>query len=427
MQLKRLALTQVRGFERAEFTFQPGMNVLVGVNGAGKSTVLDSLRILLSQLLPKFTPSRSRADEFEKSDIRVGRGALTAELWFAVDDVEFNYLVHIPREEYRDDPERAGEVRDRTYELVERHELKAEADGKSIAGIYRKSDSPALQAVYFSTRRSQPDGSAPSLASSRRGASAAYSEALSHRGLRVREFAEWWLVQEALGAETGRSRFGRRMEALNDAICRFLEGCSNVRAVREPEVTLLIDKADGPLDVHQLSDGERGILSLVLDLARRLALANPELADPLREGEAVVLIDELDLHLHPGWQRKVVGRLVETFPRCQFIATTHSPQIIGQVESSRLQILLQENGSTVVWQPQRSFGLDANRVLEELMDVKSRDGDVEEQLQQIFQLIDEDDFDRARDSIATLEERLGPNDPEITRARSLIAFLEEME
>ena len=99
----------------------------------------------------------------------------------------------------------------------------------------------------------------------------------------------------------------------------------------EPKPQLLIEKQGAVIPVAKLSDGERGMLALVFDLTRRLAQANPNLDDPAAEGVGVVLIDEIDLHLHPEWQRTIVTNLPETFPRLQFIATTHSPQVIGEV------------------------------------------------------------------------------------------------
>ena len=86
------------------------------------------------------------------------------------------------------------------------------------------------------------------------------------------------------------------------------------------------------LDIMQLSDGYKTMLSLVIDLASRMALANPHLADPLA-ANAVVMIDEIDLHLHPEWQRRVVGDLLRVFPNTQFILTSHSPYIIEAVNN----------------------------------------------------------------------------------------------
>ncbi|KGO34890.1 ATPase [Desulfobulbus sp. Tol-SR] len=81
------------------------------------------------------------------------------------------------------------------------------------------------------------------------------------------------------------------------------------------------------LDLMQLSDGYKTLLGLVIDLSMRMGLANPHLADPL-SAEAIVMVDEVDLHLHPSWQQRVMADLLRTFPRTQFILTTHSPFVV---------------------------------------------------------------------------------------------------
>ena len=104
----------------------------------------------------------------------------------------------------------------------------------------------------------------------------------------------------------------------------FMPGYSNLRIQRKPRMRMMINKGKQQLDILQLSQGEKSLLALVGDIARRLAMMNPLLEDPLK-GEGIILIDEIDLHLHPHWQRNIVRRLRETFPNCQFILTTHSP------------------------------------------------------------------------------------------------------
>ncbi len=91
---------------------------------------------------------------------------------------------------------------------------------------------------------------------------------------------------------------------------------------------MLIDKHGETLNVSQLSQGEKSLMTLVGDIARRLAMMNPSLASPL-EGDGIVLIDEVDLHLHPKWQRSLLERLTTTFPGCQFVVTTHSPLVVS--------------------------------------------------------------------------------------------------
>ncbi|CAI0835276.1 recombination protein F [Serratia proteamaculans] len=123
------------------------------------------------------------------------------------------------------------------------------------------------------------------------------------------------------------------------AILRFLPEFENINLVySENEFKLVLTKSGIELDAQQLSQGEKTILTLVGDLARRLSLLNPELENPF-EGKGIVLIDEIDLHLHPTWQQKIIGRLLATFPNVQFILSTHSPQVLSTVPARSIRIL----------------------------------------------------------------------------------------
>lgn len=386
--------------------------------------MLDALRVLLSQALPKFTPSRSRADSFGIDDIRVGRDALTAELHFEAAGTPFSKLIHDPREKYIAVKDKAGEVRGQTYDSIERNELRP--DGKDIPRHLKTATEQPL-AVYFSTRRSLPIMKAPSKRTSAGGQAAAFADALSHRELRLREFAEWWLAQETLSQENADAISKRRLEVLTSAVTQFLESYTNLRAVRNPETTLLLDKESVTLDVRQLSEGERGMLALVFDLARRLSQANPELKDPLAEGKAVVLIDELDLHLHPRWQRTIVNQLTETFPNCQFIATTHSPQIVGECDPAGLILLTQEDDKILVTQGGlQGFGLDSNWILEHLMDTAPRNVSTQKQIFLVEDAIEEGDLPLARKHLADLREMLHGDDDEVVRLEASINNLEAL-
>ena len=140
----------------------------------------------------------------------------------------------------------------------------------------------------------------------------------------------------------------------------------------------------------------------------------------MRNTPGVVTIDELDLHLHPNWQRRIIHDLKTTFPSLQFIATTHSPQLIGEAQPEEIRMLDDDETST----PPRSFGIDSSRVLEEVMGTRSRNGAVDDLLKQLFESIDGERFEDARRLLADAEAKLGPDDPEVTRARALMTFLE---
>ena len=133
-----------------------------------------------------------------------------------------------------------------------------------------------------------------------------------------------WRAQERSG----------EISAFEKVLGVFLEGFSDVQVETQP-LRLTVRKGGSRLSISQLSDGERSFIAILGDMVRRLALANPDLDDPL-QGHGVVLIDELELHLHPTWQRQIVENLRETFPNIQFIGTTHSPFVIQALRPGEL-------------------------------------------------------------------------------------------
>ena len=168
-----------------------------------------------------------------------------------------------------------------------------------------------------------------------------------------------------------------------------------------------------------MSDGERGVLALVLDLTRRLVQANPEMEDPIAESEAVVLIDELELHLHPKWQRQIVRKIVTTFPRCQFIATSHSPQVVASVAPEQVHLLTPGG----VIRPDRTQGMDSNWILRHLMEADDRPKDAKDILDLVDRLVREGAFSEARAEMSDAK-RQGLDLPEWSILEARIARME---
>jgi len=183
---------------------------------------------------------------------------------------------------------------------------------------------------------------------------------------------------------------------------------------------LCIEKEGVSLDMNQLSAGEKMLLILVADLSRRLVLANPQSDNPLY-GEGVVMIDEIDLHLHPSWQRGVIPKLTKIFPHCQFIVSTHSPLILSDVKPENIVILEDFNA---LQNTQHSQGRDSNSILSDIMDDSARPCRVQDQLDQCFELINQEKFKKANTLLKSLEENLGSNDPDIVYIHSLLEFYE---
>jgi predicted ATP-binding protein involved in virulence len=199
----------------------------------------------------------------------------------------------------------------------------------------------------------------------------------------------------------------------------MLHGFADLHVQREP-LHMVVSKNDQQLYVDQLSDGEKSILVMSADIARRLSIAHAKLSEPL-SGEAVVAIDEIDLHLHPAWQRAVVGRLRSTFPNCQFIVTTHSPQVLSEVPTDSV-VMLREFKVQQLSAP--VSGRDTNSILTEVLGVSERPETESEELRQISRLIDQEKYADAQQHLELLAKKLTENDGEIVRLRTMLHFLE---
>lgn len=414
MRVTSLKLVNVRAIEALEFRFQSGFNLIVGSNGVGKTTVLHTLSVLLSAIMKQANTHRSAVRYFGVDDIRIGTNTLTAECAALIEGVEYRYLDYRPRDEIAIRRAKAGSPRKQTYDTPSKATFLGEPPLRTAE--MRVGGRPL--AVLFSTLRSRWNAGAPSRSAADGGPTAAFAGALSRHAPRLGELTEW--MRSRIALRPTHALADRALQAVETAIARFLPGHSNLRPHDAKKHHLLIDRDGTTLAVTQMSSGERGVLALVLDLTRRIVQANPELDDPVAESEAVVLIDELELHLHPKWQRQIVGKLEATFPRCQFIATTHSPQVVGELAQDRIQIMMDGQ----VYSPTHSFGVDSSRVLEEIMDAPRRNQDVDELLAQASREIGQQRYRKARGSLAHLVGRLGENDPEVTRMRTLLDFME---
>lgn len=457
MKLKKLSLANYRGFEQIDIEFEDDVTVIAGVNGVGKSGVLEAIATLLSHTLPEFTNSQEAFLNFMDADIKLGKSGLTAHAEFTFIDaaVLVNANVNSPlsaeqvasitktRDEWRsalttvkkgsEAAKKFSLALDTTEALLDDKTTSTitniiasnpENQAKLIANLKRK-PRPYL-AVFYTTKRFLTK--LPTVLRSKKiPESAAHTKALTGVEISLNDFANWYRVQLNDVEEHDSYPAKRIIESLGQAIESFLPNISNLALQEKPRPVFTVDKNGEQLFLWQLSDGEKGLLALVFDLTRRLAIANFNSDNPIQEGFAIVLIDEVELHLHPRWQRDVLDRLKSTFKNCQFIVTTHSPMVLGESQSHSVRFLEYIDGQVQATTPSEAYGMDANRILQELMESPIRSRKIEGMLQELFEVIDDEDFDEARSLMETLEEILGPQEPELTRARTLMKFLEEDE
>lgn len=215
----------------------------------------------------------------------------------------------------------------------------------------------------------------------------------------------------------------KKLEVVRSAITKFLPNFSHIQIQRSPRLSLLIDKQINneiiSLDANQLSRGEKCLLAMVGDLARRLAILNPTLEDPL-QGEGIVLIDEIDLHLHPRWQRSIISNLRKTFPNIQFIISTHSALVIS--DAPNINGYLLKDGKLLSLD--NLYGMDVNQVLLQEMDTDIRNINIQNELDNLRDLLQDNNIDAAKIKISQLEQQVSTDNLELNKARLLLRRLE---
>jgi len=266
---------------------------------------------------------------------------------------------------------------------------------------------------------------------------AAYDHALEKSGITFRSFFEWFREREDLENENRKYVNFReqpedfcfpdpQLEAVRNALQLFLPEFENLTVRRNP-LRMEVEKNGKTLTINQLSDGEKCLMAMVGDLARRMAIANVMRENPL-DGDGIVLIDEIDLHLHPKWQRMVVPKLIEVFPNCQFIISTHSPNVITHVHPNNLYLLKQSETGMIAERPSESYGKTVDRILEDLMGLTTtRPDKVSTSLHKIYEQISLWQLDEAKKLIAIMKgeidgdpELLIGSDPDLVKAEVLI-------
>lgn len=406
MKIKHLTLRSFRGIKHMELDFTESVTAFVGVNGVGKSTVLEALAIALSQLTWRINGHPLKARPIALDDIRQGDAYARIELTVELRGRELTWATVTNRKKgLHSDPMRAShlEALNEAVRQLNKEWEHVECD--------RQESYDLPLAVYYDVNRAVLDIPIRVKEKLRNNSYEVYQDALDHGGADFKRFFIWFRNREDFENEQRRdtpSFRDRALEAVRTAIGSFTE-FRNLRIRRSP-LRMTVVKHDQEFNVAQLSDGERNMLALVGDLARRLSVLNPSLENP-NHGSGVVIIDEIDLHLHPRWQREVIRKLEQTFVNCQFIVSTHSPQIIGELKPESVMLL--KNGE-LMGHAMRSIGLNSAEILEELMDANERNAEFDDKVLKIERAIEDEQYKQAGEWLSELEAQYGQL-PEVLR------------
>lgn len=417
MSVTKLKLTNFRGVHSLLLEFPERLHVFYGVNGAGKSTVLDAIAVMLSWAVSKIRHPGGSGRPIGDDDITNGKPYAAIEMTCDISQRPIRWRISKNRRAYTQAEEKSD------FQELNALTRDIQAD---ITATVEKTNLPLF--VYYPVNRAVLDIPLRIREKHQFDLLAAYDGALTS-GANFRTFFEWFREREDLENENRKYKDelfkpddyafpDPQLEAVREALKQFLPEFKNLTVRRNP-LRMEVEKNGERLTVNQLSDGEKCLIALIGDLARRLAIANPASENAL-EGAGIVLVDEIDLHLHPVWQRMVVPKLLRVFPKCQFIISTHSPHIITHVRPENLFLLKQTTGGIETEKPRESYGKNVDRILEDLMGLATtRPDQVDTDLREIFQFISTGDLERARQGIECLKGSIG-EDPDLVKAEVLI-------
>ena len=404
MKIARVSIRNYRAVRNLDLRLDPSLTVFHGDNAHGKTSILSAIAVGLGSI-PTLLPDVSGIS-FLKTDRRRWQSVVEVKLT-TTGGIEWRRAIGSRRKVP------VLKQLSKTIEDI----VKADREGAPPLDI------PII--AFYDTDRAVLDQPRR-----RRGFKtefpryAALEGALSAR-TDFRDFFKWFYAKENEELRRQKEQRDFRLADL-DAVRRAIQ--SMVPGVSEPRIELYplrfvvsVESASGrpeTLSFDQLSGGYRIVLALAADLARRMAQGNPHLDDPLAS-EAIVLIDEIELHLHPSWQQQVLPDLMRTFPNTQFIVSTHSPQVLSSVLPEHIVALSREGGDVVASQVgAATYGAEAGNVLSSVMGVNQRPQNAFKKVLDRYVRLISDGQGESQEALALRQKlnEFSPRDPGLDRA-----------
>lgn len=425
MKINEITIKNFRGFEDFHAELNPDLTVFIGNNGSGKSTVLDAISISIGTFF-------SGLDGVPGTGINKEDVTCKSFDMGTVIDLQHQYPSVITAK-----GEVGGEVMEWSRSLNGASGRTTTIDAKSIISAaegyqarIREGDTSLILPIisYYGTGRlwaqkKEKRSSEQLVQFSRLSGYIDCLAAESNEKLMLKWF-EKMTIQQAQ-----RQQPSPELNAVEQAVSRCFAGITGSEQVVTQfnldthSLDILYTDAEGwklRVPMKNLSDGYKNTIGMIADIAYRMAILNPQLlGNVLTETPGIVLIDEVDLHLHPVWQQRIIRDLQTLFPKVQFIVSTHAPSVISSVKRENM-LVLDADGQPYTL-PVEVYGKDANSILTAVMDAHHRPAEVQAMFDR-FYLTVERDFSQAEAILNEIETLIGSEDPELTEARVTLAL-----
>lgn len=444
--MQDITIKNFRCYEEKNMEFRRGVNLLIGDNSVGKTSLLHACNLVVNAFFSGYSDENTVWKSVDDNDFReMGVAELPIEIIFHPNEQDYPIIQTQSGNNYSLDPnvelkiEKKSKKNSRNlttglkalrdYATVCNHSSHIVQEDKSVLQVnvlpvYACFTTEDIHSVRkFDKNKFNKYNHKPSFG---------YFECYDCRGL-----FECWIKRLLVLKEAQRGE--EEINSVRNAIIEALgpTGCNiiNDMAIRHNERKVYFMFVDGrESESALLSDGYRRLVNIVMDIAFRCALLNKSMfgAQCYKHTHGTVIIDEIDEHLHPALQVRVLKALQDTFPKIQFIISTHAPLVMSSVEPRK-----DENGNdinvvykleyvdgTYTHKELDIYGMDASTIIETYMGQPSRDLRTHDKIKAILDLIDKGDIQAARNSLKELEQNIACGDPELTRIEALISFME---
>ncbi len=445
-----IAIKNFRCYEQTSMTFRRGINLLIGDNSVGKTSLLRACNLVMNSFFCGFSDEYTTWKSADDDDFREIRDAevqtddMPVHITFQLDKADCPDITMADGTTVSLYDHECPQLRiEKRSKKNSRNLLSGLKPLKEYASTLQKNSHAIVDGVavqrnalplfaYFTTEDIHSirkfDKEKRAFKKYPQKPSFGYFESYDCRGL-----LDCWLKRLLVLKEARKGE--QEIECVRRAVASVLGpgGCNIIADmdVRENDQEVYFRFCDGrEVRSDLLSDGYRRMVSIIVDIAFRSALLNKVMygSDAYRHTYGTVIIDEIDEHLHPEIQVRILKALHETFPQLQFIVSTHAPLLISSVETNEENVVykLEFNDGVYSHRELNTYGLDASTIMVAYMGHTSRDLDVDKELKDLSRLIDDGKYPEARQKLNRMLGRPGSSaNPELSRLESELSFFED--
>lgn len=414
MKLTSAKIKNFKGIEEWNIIFEPGFNLIKGVNGRGKTSVLEAIAVGLGGFVAGLDGVATR--HFSREEIR--------QVYTTVGDGSYDKKIVVPTEVYLE-----ADVDGVSYDWVRgRKDIKTSRSTIQPRDICQKASLMANEEnkelpvlAYLGAGRvwSQRRERVENIFRKQYFRTVGYTDAL-HDASNIKLLLNWCVKMEQVAWQ--KEKKIAEYEAVKKAVSDFMQYMEPGDVCRvfydKQQEELMYERGQKVLPVMSLSAGYQSLVWMVFDIAYRMAVLNPFMKDDIAKASGIVLIDEIDMHLHPKWQWNIINALRNVFPNVQFIAATHSPILFASAKD----VWLIDVDAEEIEYSHSHYGIDINTSLKTYQETIEMPVEVKQKADAFHDAMDAEKYETALAILEELENKTAPTHPLLVQLRTRYEF-----